>query len=500
MTAGRPATTVAPDSRAALLRFLDKFTVLKGAMHELWVVFLVKFLAIAAYALTNSTLVLWLSSDLGYSDGQAGWLVAAWSISITALTLVVGSLTDAIGFRRAFFLGTWVCVFARTVLVITLSRSVALAAGLLPLALGEALGGPVLVASVRTYSNTRQRSVSFSISYAMMNLGFALAAYLFDKLRHDLGEHGHLSLFGLSISTYRGLFLTSLALELAVLPFLYLIRQGAEATEEGVKISSQPVKNPGLPTWKSVWFTARDGARDSVRLFAGLFRQSGFYRLLAFLLLIAFIKLIYKQIDYIYPKFGIRELGDGAPIGKLTMINFLLIIPLAPIVGALTQRFAAYKMVILGGALSAASVFIMAMPPAWFAPIADMGVVKWLGDWCLGLQPPVHPYYVMIALFQVVLSFGEAFYSPRVYEYAAAIAPKGQEASYSALSYVPFLLAKVLVGTFSGFLLTNYCPEKGPRHSGTLWLFVALTASVAPVGLIVFRRFIRMAEAGRNDG
>jgi hypothetical protein len=304
---------------------------------------------------------------------------------------------------------------------------------------------------------------------------------------------------GLNISTYRALFLVSLVLEIAVLPFLYLIREGAEATEEGVKISSQPGKNPGLPLWKSAWCTARDGARDSLRLFAGLFQQSGFYRLLGFLLLIAFIKLIYKQIDYIYPKFGIRELGDGAPIGKLTMINFLLIIPLAPIVGALTQRFAAYKMVILGGALSSASVFIMALPPAWFAPIADTGVVRWLGYWCLGLQDSVHPYYVMIALFQVVLSFGEAFYSPRVYEYAAAIAPKGQEASYSALSYVPFLLAKVLVGTFSGFLLTNYCPETGPRHSGTLWLFVALTASIAPIGLLALRRYIRVHEAGREE-
>jgi MFS family permease len=219
MTAGQPATAAAPESRGVLLRFLDKFMVLRGAMRELWVVFIIKFLAIAAYAVTNSTLVLWLSSDLGYSDGQAGWLVAAWSISITAMILVVGSLTDAIGFRKAFFLGTWVCIFARTVLVLTLSRSLALAAGLLPLALGEALGGPVLVASVRTYSNTRQRSISFSLSYAMMNLGFALAAYLFDKLRHELGEHGHfnLGLFGQSISTYRTLFLVSLALELAVL-------------------------------------------------------------------------------------------------------------------------------------------------------------------------------------------------------------------------------------------------------------------------------------------
>jgi hypothetical protein len=86
-----------------------------------------------------------------------------------------------------------------------------------------------------------------------------------------------------------------------------------------------------------------------------------------------------------------------------------------------------------------------------------------------------------------------------VYEYAAAIAPRGQEASYGALSYVPFLLAKLLIGTFSGMLLAKYCPEHGERHSEYLWLAVALTAAVAPVGLILMRRYIRVREAGREE-
>jgi MFS family permease len=492
-SATRPASAPA--------RFLTRFTVLKGAMRELWIVFAVKFISIAAYAITNSTLVLWLSADLGYSDGQAGWVVAAWSVSITAITLVVGSLTDALGFRKTFFLGTWVCVFARAVLVLANSRSLALLGGVAPLALGEALAAPVLVASVRRYASTRQRSISFSISYAMMNLGFALAAYIFDWVRHEMGEAGHLDLGNpaLNLSTYRTLFLASLILEIAVLPWLYFLREGAEATDDGARVAPQAQRAPGVGLWSSGWDTLRESSRDALRLFGQLFRQVGFYRLLGFLLLIAFIKLIYKQIDYVYPKFGIRVLGDGAPIGRLTAINFILIIPLAPLVGALTQRFAAYKMVILGGVLSAASVFIMALPPAWFEPLANGAVGHWLGHGFLGLSGAVHPYYVMIALFQVVLSLGEAFYSPRVYEYAAAIAPKGQEASYSALSYVPFLLAKLLAGGSSGFLLSNFCPEHGVRQPGTLWLLVALTASIAPLGLLVFSRYIRVHEAGRDE-
>jgi dipeptide/tripeptide permease len=104
----------------------------------------------------------------------------------------------------------------------------------------------------------------------------------------------------------------------------------------------------------------------------------------------------------------------------------------------------------------------------------------------------------MITLYVVVFSLGEAFYSPRVYEYAAAIAPKGQEASYGALSYIPFLLAKLLVGTFSAALLAKYCPAVGERQSGMMWLFLALMATIAPLGLLALRRWIRAREAGRT--
>jgi hypothetical protein len=57
------ATSPGPKAQAKTTDtgFLGKFTVLKGAARELWITFSVKLLVIAAYALTNSTLVLWLS-------------------------------------------------------------------------------------------------------------------------------------------------------------------------------------------------------------------------------------------------------------------------------------------------------------------------------------------------------------------------------------------------------------------------------------------------------
>jgi dipeptide/tripeptide permease len=359
----------------------------------------------------------------------------------------------------------------------------------------------VLVAAIRKYSTTPQRSISFSASYMMVNFGSLAAAFIFDWVRQGLGEQGHLTLpvLDASITTYRTLFFVSFGIQLLMLPLIWLIRPGLEVTDEGDKIVLPAPGVAGTNLFTTFLRTIGDSARETVRIFRELFKQSGFYRLLAFLLLIAFLKLVLMQMYYVFPEFGIRELGEGAPVGKLWGINAIIVLGTLPFIGALTQRFPAYGMVTFGGIIVAASVFIMALPTAWFKPLADGAFGQWLGHGYLGLKGEVHPYYVMIAIYVVVLSVGEAFYSPRVYEYASAIAPKGQEASYGALSYVPFLLAKLLIGTFSGALLAEYCPATGARDSGTMWLFVALTATVAPVGLIALRKFIRVREAGRES-
>lgn len=502
-----PATTekqtaVLEYGKPQQVSFVGRFLVLRGAMPELWITFAVKLLGVAAYAVMNSTLVLWLSSDLGYSDKQALGLVGIWAALMSVATLLAGSLTDAIGLRKAYLLGVGVCVLARGVMTFSTVPWLAVGCGMMPLAVGEALGTPVMVAGIRRYSTIAQRSISFSLFYVLMNCGFMFAGLIFDWVRSGLGEHGRMTLplLGMRITTYQTLFFASLLIELTLVPLLYFgIRSGAEATEEGVRIIPEEPRYAGRNVLVGLSLTIRDAGRDTVRIFRTLARQPGFYRLLSFLMLIAAVKLVYITMLYVYPEFGIRELGEGAPLGKLwSVTNSVLVILLVPLIGALCQRASAYRMVTLGCAIVAASVFILALPTVWFQALADGTLGRWVGHYYLGLTGSVNPWYVMLFLFAVLFSVGEAFYSPRVYEYAAAIAPKGQEASYGALSYVPLFLAKLFVGTFSGLLLARYCPESGPRHSQTMWLVIALISTIAPLGLLALRRWVRVREAGRE--
>ena len=211
--------------------FLAKFTVLKGAERNLWLTFLIKFLIYTAYSVTNKTMVLWLSKDLGFSDQAAGALVGwVWAPAMTVFTLLAGSVTDAIGLRRTFFLGVAICTVARSVMVVTTVPSLAFACGVLPLAVGEALGTPVLLAATRRYSTIAQRSISFSIIYMIMNIGYIAAGWIFDYVRE---LNLHVSIFGFAPTTHQQLFIVSLAFEVVLFPVIYFVRRDANARISG---------------------------------------------------------------------------------------------------------------------------------------------------------------------------------------------------------------------------------------------------------------------------
>jgi MFS family permease len=475
------------------------FAVLKlaGAPRALWLTFGLKLVIVTAYKLLNVVLVSWCMKDLALSSPQAQWVYVVWGVFILAATLISGSLTDALGMRRTLLLGMTLAVGFRLVMFASTNAWVALACGMVPVAIGEAFCTPVLVAATRKFTAPAQRSVAFSIFYAIMNAGFLVAYFFRDAVFTTLppDSNGMVSLAGMPLSQERLLIFVSFAVELLMLPFLLLMR--GEKDGEGSAESGQA----GQGFFVRLGITMRSAARDTGRQLALLVRHPGFSRLLVFLAMIGLLKIVFNAMDAVLPTFAEREIGaEGKDrVGRFNAVNSVLILVLAPLIGVLTRKRAAYSMVIFGGFITAASFVFMALPGRMFTGLAD----GWLGDAVghgyLGLKGSVHPYIVMIVLWQVVFSIGEAFYSPRVYEYAASIAPKGQEASFASLSYIPLLMGKLATGALFGGILESYCPAVGPRDPGGMWMIVGCLVLVAPVALLVLKRFIRVKEEGRDS-
>jgi hypothetical protein len=68
-------------------------------------------------------------------------------------------------------------------------------------------------------------------------------------------------------------------------------------------------------------------------------------------------------------------------------------------------------------------------------------------------------HYAMALLCMVLVTIGEVVWSPKLNEYTAAIAPRGQEGTYLGLSLMPWFVAKTAVSAASGHLLQRWSPE-----------------------------------------
>ncbi|MCP3677951.1 MAG: MFS transporter, partial [Deltaproteobacteria bacterium] len=195
-----------------------------------------------------------------------------------------------------------------------------------------------------------------------------------------------------------------------------------------------------------------DSKKSPYQIMMEVVREKTFWIFIVFILLLVMVKMIFQYNHSLYPLY-MERIGLKLWTGKLYAINPAIVIILVPVMTAITSRMNAYKVILYGSFIAAGSVFFM------------------------GLGESV----VYIVLFQVVLSIGEAIYSPRVYDYTASIAPPGREASYMAYSKAPMFFAKVAAGPASGFLLFHLCPEDGERNTELMWIIVGISTIVSPI-------------------
>ncbi len=483
------ATAKAPDNDAPE-GFLAKFTCLFTAPRELWIIYFLKVAEIAAYGLVSQGLMLYLITDLHYRDVSAGSFIAAWSIILSAFTFLAGSLTDAIGIRKAFIYGFVICLITRTILGLFSHPILVPLFGLLPMAVGLALLVPVMVAAIRRYTNTKQRSIAFSLFYVFMNVGFIVAGKLFDWIRTWMGKDGTFDLGFLQLSVYQTIFLVSVVFTIiGLIPLLLWLRPGVEMDEEEDTYTVDPSRE--APQEGGVIESFGKVARKTGGILVEVFREGAFYRFLLLLGLIVCVRMVFYHMHYTLPPYLDRELGFGSRFGTAWgVLNPVIIVVLVPIIGALAQNISSYKMLVVGTFLSALPTFLLALPQDTFAGLVD----TWFGEAIrvfLEIDGDLAPLYVNLILFVLVFSVGEAIWSPRLYEYTASVAPKGREATYMSLSLLPYFFAKFAVGPLAGVLLGAYCPAEGARQSTTIWLLIASMALAGPVLILLLRSVIR---------
>ncbi|MEO7093963.1 MAG: MFS transporter, partial [Polyangiales bacterium] len=439
------------------------------APRELWIVLFAKFLeSIGLFSLLY-TVVLWLSHDYGFSDVKAGWWVGTFSMCLSLLAFVTGFVADSIGFRTALMIAFGSSTLARGVMSFSNSSAMAIT-GLMLLTVGAAAGVPVMNVALRRYTNNKNRSFAFSIYYLSFNIGGAVAGWLVDRCRNAFKDPTT------SAQIFRQIKLPIVGeTRMSAYSMVYLIGFGCAFL--AFLVSCCLRKNPHVEDEEPPEVHAPGAKRrDPLSIAVDVMKEKAFWRFLLFMGLLALVKLIFQHYHFTFPKYAIRELGESFPLGTYQSINPIIIIFLVPLATIFTRHRSAFNCIVLGSIVSTVSMFALCFPP--YFQFALFG-----GTWSLT---------ILISI--VILSLGEALWSPRVYEYSAIIAPRGKEASYMGLSALPYFFAKMIAGPMSGYLLARYCAETGPRQSWVMWAIIGGMTAMGPILILSFRGVIEKKD------
>lgn len=428
--------------------------------REIWIAFVVKVLESLCYFSSVLVLMIFLTKDMGLDDVAAGTIFGIFSASMSFFMLFVGFIADSMGIKKALLVGLVIALVGRLAITFTTSPWIVYP-GLFFLSVGFAYMIPLLAAAVKLFSTKKAQKFAFSWYYVVMNVGSLLAGLSLDWLRATFTEEITLSVAGLDL-TIRPLqmifFVAIVATLVSMVLVIFFIRTNIPKEEDDPEEETGKQELSTASTGKTPWQVMREVVRERI-----------FWIFIIFIFLLVLVKMIFQYNHSLYPLY-MERIGLTEWTGKLYAINPAIVIVLVPIMTAITGRMRGFTVIMVGSFIAAGSVFF------------------------LGLGESI----LLVVLFQVVLSIGEAIYSPRVYDYTASIAPKGKEASYMAYSKAPMFFAKVAAGPLSGLLLANLCSETGERNSELMWIIVGISTMISPITLFLGRRWLDVEGRKKN--
>ena len=486
----------------------EGFSSLRGSPRDLYLLFALKVLESFGYFSTSLLYTLYLTEQFGMSDDAAGVSYGIWGSLIMGYNVVFAPLIDGMGVKTSLRWSFLLTAVGRLGMAMTHSKTFLMFLLYGPLPMGTALGVPVMVIGVKKCTTCGSRGFAFGLFYSMMNVAALVNGAVFDifriRLKNGLQIEGlgtnsifndgmRLLVLLCSATSATALLITTFLTEAAHsredLPSRnYPNHDLKESVDERASMEDgQTNRHSSASSWSSRSSIASSPSRPTTVNWQNtlgeiweLIRCRPVQKFLAVCLLTVNLKMIFRHLDATLPKYQIRAFGCNAHVGLLYSINPFMIIWMVPLVGALTTSMNHFDMIHWGS-------YWTALSPFW--------MVAFQAEWA-------------VALFVLTLSFGEAIWSPRWYDYSMSVAPNGKEGIFTALSAAPLFLAKLPTGALSGRLLSMYCPDNGKCskeenanmntvHDGThcqgqmLWLVIGILVLVSPLGMLIFQQWLR---------
>ncbi len=437
----------------AVKDLLEAFRALKKAPWALWLVIFAFSVDAAAYFGVLPLMTSYLREDLGIAREHASIWVSAFTCAVTFVMLGMSkSIEDKLGIRFGIIVALMLSTIGRA-----LYGSAAfvggigmLAVALLVTAIGEGILQPVAYAGIKRYTDEKNGAMGYAMLYSLMNLAAGAIGPVSAEVRTSFdakAKAGTTTLSGFNAVNWTCLGVTAFTLVVFALTMTKKVAavqvreaKPEPAADSGTATKAEEKKSEGPSPFTDVRFLFFIFALLPVRtLFAHQWLTMPEY------VLNCFPKWVTDKMEWFV---------DSA--------NPILIFLLVPVVTAFTKKYHVVTMMIIGSAVSAVSTFLLAFGP--------------------------HPG--TLALYFVIFSFGEALWSSRFLEYSAEIAPEGRVAQYMGVANIPWIVAKLTTGLYSGYMLKTFVPTDAPQRSGTMWFIYGCVACLSPVALLAARKWV----------
>jgi MFS family permease len=538
-----------------LITFSEAWKELKNSPKSLYLIFLLKFLESYSYFCIIYTLIIFLSEEYKYTDEQAGWSYGLFGMCTSFYGFIFGGyLIDNLGVKMSLCLGSLILFIGRSLLVVCTKHFhiIIILYTLLPI--GTCLGIPVMQIAIRRFTTEKSRALAYSIFYAMMNVSAIFSASAIDFFRkYVIDKPLTIFNFTFELTAYRALFLSGACTTLIsmILSFLAidnqemkfdenksfqyqhdedkenllnktfeekekereknknkdkdkekedynLITNKSEVTNSNFSNTKDNININTSATNKDSTLKFPNGLEDihnqKIKLsdesisistknmnihfeevekkggpcenLGEVTAQKSFWKFVFMIVLLMGVRIVYRHLDATFPKYMMREFGKEIMYGSIIAINPFLIVILIPIFAPLSYQFSAYTQITFGALVTSISPFFLALDNQMWSAI----------------------------MFVVILSIGEALWSPRLYEYTINITEEGKEGIYMALASSPMFIATLITGLTSGLFLESFCPEHGKRESWKMWSLIGLITLTSPILLYFFKNKIEITE------
>ena len=525
----------------AIKELTDTFIAFVKAPKALWGINIPYIIEGLVYFGILTILGKYSSENLGLTDAQSGIVYSFVTGGITFAMLVLGGWSDKLGVRTSLALSFIAMLVGRVLVALsgTLGLSSGLwspmfftmTGGLLIMVLAYGLFQPAAYAGVKKYTNKQTAPMGYAVIYGFMNLGAFLSGFISSTTRHSFTNifppNGLTAVFWV----YVVLTAVSLIITLVLLTkktdkeaVARVAKENAELEEKGVKVEGddeeEKVVKPDVKSnnTKLIIFSilavvffifSGYGAQNQINQIYNINLFGIDIHLdLAFILFL--IMGILAIIDYLKERpwhpfrdkrftffifilvpvqtlfahnwltlpYYLDRAFQGTMVSQyfevFSNLNPVLIFILTPIIAGLTAKADVYKMMIYGTMVMAIPTFLLTVGPNLY----------------------------LFLLYVLMMTIGEAMWSPRFLQWIAEIAPEGKVGLYMGVGQFPWFLDKVFTGFYSGYFLEKYCPKgvaPSEMNTGFMWFIYGLIALVTPISLIFAKNWMKKGFKTKHE-